>query len=143
MKGLVWSREENYRFSWGDRERVRTLLLVQKRTKFTLRDVLIKHIISYAIEPLRIPLLYMSNFPLDDTEETLKVRLESFYSIAVDYIIIGRRLETGGSKGYGYFQCLTMDGFFKIRGTQESLIVGQRKLTIMEMRWSDGTPISN
>ena len=113
------------------------MLLIQKRTKFTLMDVLIKHIIPYVISPLHIPLLYMSNFPLEDTEETLQVRLEAFYSIVIDYIDIRRRFRTGQSNGYGYIQCLTMDGFFKIRGTQELLVVGQRKLTIMEMRWCD------
>lgn len=87
-----WSKKDHSRFSKGNREIVKVLLLIQKRTQFTLKDILFTHIIPDIIEFLRIPTISISGiFPnkvgRKDLKDAVGVsnELENFTIYSIEY----------------------------------------------------------
>ena len=101
----MWSTKEHYRFKKSDRQTIVLLLLIQKKTNFVVKDVLLNHIMPFAVDKLIIPEIYISNLSFDFKED----ELEGILKIPIDFKIARRR--DGRSKGFGFFKCLKYDDF--------------------------------
>lgn len=110
---IFWSKENHARFPRLDRINIRTLLCIQKRTRFTLKDVLISHIIPNLISPLEIPDFYVANLPLGLTEDELKKE----FPVKVDKVTVALR-RNGRSKGFGFVRCFYYDDFENLKNAK-------------------------
>lgn len=120
-----WSKESHFRFSRNERLIIETLLLVQKRTNFTVKDVLIKHIIPDVVKQLHIPTFYISNLSLETTEEMLR----SKFNVPLSNCRISMR-RNGRSKGFGFLTCLKWNDYAEFLPKNNGIIIDGRKVVI-------------
>jgi len=125
-----WSKEIHIRFSKNNRAIVKTLLLVHKHTNFTVKDVLINHIIPDVVGLLHIPTFYISNLSLETIEEDLRSAL----NIPLSYCSISAR-RNGRSKGFGFFTCLKYDDYAEFLLKHKGLLIDGRKVVIEQSKY--------
>ena len=58
----MWTRKTNKLFSASDRERVRLILCIQKRTQFVTKDVLFAYIIPNMVGNIIIPKMLVNTY---------------------------------------------------------------------------------
>lgn len=125
-----WTKETHFRFSKSSRAIVEILLLVHKVTNFTVKDVLINHIIPDVIGILHIPTFYISNLSFETTEEMLRQALK----VPLSYCCISVR-RNGKSKGFGFFTCLRHDDYVDFLPKNNGILIDGRKVVIEQSKY--------
>lgn len=125
MGPIVWSKNNHKRFGYKDRQIVRLLLLIQRRTRFIQKDVLIYELLPRLLI-LCIPTIYVSNFDLTTTEEDLV----KIFKKPLEYCKIARR-RNNRSKGFGFIKCMNYDDSYAILKL-EQFVYGHRMIYVKE-----------
>ena len=112
MNNINWSKDNHKRFGVNDKQIVITLLLIQKYTQFTLKDILIYEILPRLLV-IDIPVIYISNIELNITEDELVDFFTNFFSgynkkFRLEKCKIAKR-SNGRSKGFGFIKCMNDD----------------------------------
>jgi RNA recognition motif-containing protein len=116
---ITWSKNNHSRFGINDRKIVKTLLLIQRRTQFTPKDVLIYEILRRLLI-LNIPVIYVGDIPFDIKDD----ELAKFFNVPLETCKIAR-LYNHNSKGFAFIKCLKYDDAEQILKTMDFNYKGQ------------------
>ena len=124
---IPWTPQDHFRFCSDERLRVVTVLLLQRRTRFVSKDVLINMILLMAIGTVYLPLYRVLNLPFDSDAEDVR---RAFGRWQMRHVLIALR-KTGRSMGYGFIQFARREDFDNWLAepmSTTSMVVGGRNL---------------
>lgn len=116
---ITWSKDNHKRFGANDKKIVLTLLLIQKRTQFILKDLLIYELLPRLLV-VNIPVIYVGNIGFDVSDD----ELAKFFNVPLESCKIAR-LTNNMSKGFAFMRCTNYDDSQQILETGDFDYKGQ------------------